>query len=227
MATDTTFLSHYNTALSRNLMLKGTDLFLDDRAFINQLKAAIPNELFSRARNEGLTREYDLKAFKSGLVEVDKRRLNDQKRPATALRVRTAGQTPSTTFHNNPLPNTARLKALTERERAYLMETWGCLKCRQPNTGHRASDWPNGFPDPTFVLHIPALFKVSTLPSASITPKPAYSLSTTKKNRTKPVAAFVDSNWAEEDSGDNEVAAVLPSAVIEDPSDDSDPTLND
>ncbi|KAG6864456.1 hypothetical protein C0991_009383, partial [Blastosporella zonata] len=249
MATDTTFLSHYNTALSRNLMLKGTDLFLDDRAFINQLKATIPNELFSRARDEGLTREYNLKAFKSGLVEVDKRRLNDRKRirdeaediaqkrfgssaafnrqvPPTATRPRTAGPPPSTTFHGNPLPNAVRLKALTERERAYLMETRGCLKCRQPNTSHRASDCPNGFPDPTFVLHIPTSFKASTLPSASTTPKPAYNSNTAEKNRTKPVAAFVDSNWAEGESGDDEVAAVLPSAVIEDPSNDSDPTLN-
>ncbi|KAG6851580.1 hypothetical protein C0991_007936 [Blastosporella zonata] len=191
-----------------------------------------------------------MKGFKCGLEEVEKRRLNDQKRicdeaediarkrfgstavfnrqgPTTAPRVRTAGQTPSTTFHNNPLPNAARLKALTEREHAYLMETWGCLKCKQPNTGHRASDCPNGFPDPTFVLHIPTSFKASTLPSASITPKPAYSSSTTEKNRTKPVTVFVDSNWAEGDSGDDEVAVVLPSAVIEDPSDDSDPTLND
>ncbi|KAG6863868.1 hypothetical protein C0991_002534 [Blastosporella zonata] len=163
MATDTTFLSHYNTALSWNLMLKGTDLFLDDRAFINQLKAAIPNKLFSHARDKGLTREYNLKAFKAGLVEVDKRQLNDRKQ-------------------------------IRDEAEDIAQKHFG---------------------------------SVLTVSAASALPKAAYSSNTTERNRTKPVAAFIDPAWQDDNSADDKVAAVLPSAVIEDASDDLDPMLND
>ncbi|KAG6851730.1 hypothetical protein C0991_006646, partial [Blastosporella zonata] len=230
MSTNTTFLSHYNTALGQNLMLKGTDMFLDDRAFINQLKSSIPTELYALARDEGLTREYDLKKFKAGLVEVDKKRVNDRKRirnEAEDVARKRFGSSngnnrytttiPATTNYRPRLPSSSssrppstsisiggpvRLKQLTKRERSYLMETRGCLKCRQPNMSHRAADCPNGFPDATFTLHIPASFRAATtIPSNA---QRNVSTAGFDKNKGKPVAAFTPSNWGDEESNKDE-----------------------
>ncbi|KAK4702014.1 hypothetical protein P7C70_g4211, partial [Phenoliferia sp. Uapishka_3] len=63
--------------------------------------------------------------------------------PNTSPRKPTTGTPAATTTPSGAVPG--RLLKLTDRQRAYLYATSGCLKCRKTNQTHMSPDCPNGF----------------------------------------------------------------------------------
>jgi hypothetical protein len=99
--------------------------------------------------------------------------------------------------------NRTRPPKLTETERSLLDKHQGCTKCRRGYQNHRATNCPNGFPDPAGYKELTEEILLAHKRTKSV---PASA---------KPVGAVVDSIESDEENAVFTVNAVMPSSVLD------------